>query len=144
MSRRISGQDVLLTITSAGQPVAALSDFKSFEIELMFDRKQEGFLGETSDRFDEFLTGFKFTADLELESQDVFKFLQSIIDRATRRTNALQIDIAATLQFPDGSRPKFFGNDAFFSAVPLSFGGRTEFGTIKLDGAGSNPRLVLS
>jgi hypothetical protein len=144
MAARIRGQEVTVTIVANGQPLTTMNDVKSFEVSLEFDRQEESYLGETAPRFDELAKGFKGSMELHLENQDFIGFMQTILDRANRRNTNIKINIQATLAFPNGDRPKFFGNDCFFGALPLSFGGREQYGSLKLDFAGSSARLVKS
>lgn len=142
MSARIKGQEVSLLFVANGTPLATVTGFKSCEFEFMLDRLQEGYLGETSDRFDDILKGLRISAELHVENQDVFLFLQQVIDRATRRNANVKINLQATLNFPNGDRPKLYANDLFFGAIPLTFGGRADYGTLKIDAACTTPRIV--
>lgn len=142
--QRIKGQELSMIFVVGGQPKASVTDFRNAEFEFMLDRTQEGYLGETSDRFDEILKGMHVTTDLHFENQDILGFIQAVIDRAARRNLNLKINLQATLNFPNGQRPKLYANDLFFGNIPMGFGGRAEYGSVKLDMACSAPRLVLS
>ena len=144
MSIPVKGQEVVVTIVADGQIQASITDIKSADFEFMVDMITRSYLGQTSDRYDEVFKGFKVSLELNIESQDVFKLIQLITDRAQRRNTNIQINIQAILNFPNGDRPKIYGQDLFFAAIPLNFGSRTDYGTVKLDGTGSAARVVLS
>ena len=144
MSIPVKGQEVVVTIVADGQIQASITDIKSADFEFMVDMITRSYLGQTSDRYEEVFKGFKVSLELNIESQDVFKLIQLITDRAQRRNTNIQINIQAILNFPNGDRPKIYGQDLFFAAIPLNFGSRTDYGTVKLDGTGSAARVVLS
>lgn len=144
MGQRVKGQEMTVIFVQGGKPVATMTDFRNIEFELMLDRTEEGYLGETSNRYDEILKGMRVSSDLHFENQDIFAFIQAIIDRATRRNTNLKINLTATINMPNGQRPKLYANDLFFGAIPINFGGRAEYGSVKFDAACSSPRIVLS
>ncbi len=146
MSIPLKGQEVVVTIVADGQIQASITDVKSADFEFMLDLVTRSYLGQTSDRYDEVFKGFKVSLELNVETQEIFSLIALITDRAQRRNanSNIQINIQAILNFPNGDRPKIYGQDLFFAAIPLNFGSRTDYGTVKLDGTGSTARVVLS
>ena len=134
MSQRIKGQEVEVLIVVNGVPQVTIADVRSFNVTPRFEIKEEQYLGETSMRFDEIFNGVTFDMVLHFENQDVFTFVQTIKDRASRRTPGTVINVKATLNFPNGQRPRIILKDCFFGDTPVGFGSRSDYGTFKIDG----------
>ena len=134
MSQRIKGQEVEVLIVVNGVPQVTIADVRSFNVTPRFEIKEEQYLGETSMRFDEIFNGVTFDMELHFENQDVFTFVQTIKDRASRRTPGTVINVKATLNFPNGQRPRIILKDCFFGDTPVGFGSRSDYGTFKIDG----------
>jgi hypothetical protein len=136
--QRIKGQEVEVILVVNNVPQATITDVKNFEATLKFEKKQEGYLGETSDRYDEVFMGIDGGAEFHFENQDLFTLFQSISDRARRRQPGTQVNVKATLSFPNGQRKRAIFPNVFFGNIPITFGGRTEYGNFKLDFSGSD------
>lgn len=133
MSQRIKGQEVDLLIAIANAPQLNITDIRNFEVAFQFEHKSEGYLGETNMRRDEIFNGCKGRMEMHFENEDIFGLINAIKDRATRATPDVQINIRATLNFPNGQRPRFLFSNVFFGEVPMNFGSRTDYGHITLD-----------
>lgn len=140
--QRIKGQEVEVLLIVDGQVEDTITDVRSFAVTLKFDRLQEGYLGESTDRYDEIFRGVQGAMEMHFENEDVFTFFQSIVDRAKRRTPGTQINIKATLNFPNGDRPRVVMKDMFFADVPMAFSDRASYGTVNLDFAGSDFKKI--
>lgn len=134
MAQRIKGQEVELLIVTNGVPTTSLTDIRSFTVTPRFELKEEGYLGETSMRFDEIFNGVSFDMELHFEDDGIFDFIQTIKDRAERRVPGTTINVKATLNFPNGQRPRILLKNCFFGETPIGFGSRSDYGTFKLDG----------
>ena len=131
--QRIKGQEVEVLIVAKGVPLTTISDIRSFEVTAKLDKKEEGYLGEKTNRYDEIFNGLDGRMDLHIENQDIFNLMVTVIDRARRREPGAKINIKATLNFPNGQRPRVLMNDVFFGNIPLSVGGRGDYGAVSLD-----------
>ncbi len=131
--QRIKGQEVELILVVNGIPQQTTTDVRSFELAVKTDPLEEGYLGETTDRYDEIYKGVRGRMELHFENQDVLSIIQSIIDRARRRTPGTQINAKGTLNFPNGQRPLAIVNDIFFGELPINFPSRSDYGTVSLD-----------
>jgi hypothetical protein len=140
--QRISGQDTEVTIVTDGTPVANIRAVKSFEVTWKFTLKTEEYLGETQPRNDDFFEGLSGRIEIDAEGTDVLTLVQVIQARAQSRSINTRIGIKTTLQFPNGERAIVNINNVFFSDIPLSFGGRTEYGKITLSWQADNGRIV--
>jgi hypothetical protein len=70
---------------------------------------------------------------LHIENEDVLNFMRSIVDRARRREPGTQVNIKATLNFPNGDRPRIQMNNVFFGEIPFAFGSRSDYGEVSLE-----------
>jgi hypothetical protein len=139
---RIKGQEVSLSIVVDGEVQSTLTDIQSLEVTRELETTEEGYLGETSKRYDEFYKGYSGSITMHTSSPGVFDFMQAVQDRAQRRTPGTVINIKATLQYPSGDRRRVVMNDAFFDGIPLNFGSQTDYGAITLSFKGSNVNVI--
>jgi len=144
MAQRIKGQEVSLSVIIDGRALEAAADFRSFEVAPKLDKKEEGYLGETTNRYDEIFNGVRGRAELHFESQEIFTLMQAVIDRATRRTPGVQVNIKATLQFPNGQRLRVALRDVVFGEMPINFGSRADYGAMTLDFECSNIAVITA
>lgn len=142
MSQRIKGQEVAVAIVANNKLLDTITDVRSFSISLEVEQLQEGYLGETSDRYDDIVRGVSGNLELHFENQDILSLMRTINDRARRRTAGSQINISAVLSMPNGDRPQIQINDCFFGPIPLAFGSRGDYGTISLDFKASNFEVI--
>jgi hypothetical protein len=131
--QRIKGQEVELSVTIDGQTRESLADVRSFEFAPMLEIKREGYLGETTDRRDEVYNGVRGRMTLHFESDDVLEDLRIIVDRAMRRDPNVRVNIKATLNFPNGEKPRVVFQNVCFGEMPISFGSRTDYGELSLE-----------
>ena len=135
MAQRIKGQEISATILVNGVEQATLRDIKNLSITPNFDKLAEGYLGETSDRYDEIFKGVGFEMEVHLEDDSAIKFIETVKDRAQRRTPGVVINIFATLNFANGSRPRIIMQDCFFADMPFNVGSRADYASVKLSGS---------
>lgn len=142
--QRIKGQEVSLMLIVGGEVQSTITDFRHFEVEFQTEIQKEGYLGETTDRRDEIFHGVRGKMELHYENQDVLKLTQAIIDRAQRRQPGLQINLRATLNFPNGQNPKVSIPNIYFGPQPYNFASRSDYGTLALDFEAASARIILS
>lgn len=133
MSARLRGQEVEVLLVVNGVTQTTITDVRSFEFEFQTEIQSEGYLGETTNRRDSIFNGVRGRMELHFENADVFNLAKSIVDKARRRTPGVKINVKATLNFPNGDRPRVIIPDAEFGAIPFAFGSRTDYGTVGLD-----------
>lgn len=131
--QRIKGQEVEVLLLVDGKVQDTITDVRSFEVAAKLEIKEEGYLGEKTNRYDEIFNGVRGRVEFHFENADVFKLLKSIIDRAKRRTPGTQINVKATLNFPNGERPRVVISNVFFGEIPINFAGRGDYGTLGLE-----------
>ena len=136
--QRIKGQETEVIIVENGAPLNTIRDIQSMDMEASLEILTEGYLGETTDRKDEKYNGYSGNIAMHFSNPDILDLTRRIIDRARRREPGLKINIKTTLQFPNGIRTRVMLKDRFFGAIPMSFGGRGEYGNISLPFEGSD------
>jgi hypothetical protein len=65
-----------------------------------------------------------------------------IVDKARRRTPGTKINVKATLNFPNGERPRVVIPDVEFGELPLNFGSRSDYGAVTLDFEASEAQVI--
>jgi len=130
MAQRIKGQEVEVLLVVNGEPQAALFDIRSFELAFQNEILTEGYLGETTDRRDSIFKGVSGRFEAHVENEAFLQFFTTLVDKARRRAPGTQINIQATLNFPNGQRPRIFIPDAEFGELPLNFGSRSDYGSV--------------
>jgi len=138
MSQRIKGQEVEVILVADGVIQDTITDVRSFEVAAKLEKKEEGYLGEKTNRYDEIYNGVRGRMELHFENQDILDLAFAIIDRAKRRTPGTKINVKATLNFPNGETPRVFLPDVFFGELPMNFAGRADYGAVTLDFEGSD------
>lgn len=128
MSQRLKGQENILTFTDPDGLVENLGAIKSCEAELDIQILEEGYIGETANRFDEIYNGTGGSAEMHLENAKWFSFTAKVQERATRRAPAGgKFSITSSFAFADGTRVRVTFEDVFFGPFPLKTGSRSEY-----------------
>ena len=139
---RIKGQDVIVSLVSNGSPESGffITDVRNFELTPKFEKLEEQYLGQTSKKYDDIFHGVDFKFDLHLEKSAAMTFIKIVQDRAASRgaNTASRVNIMATLHFPDGQTKIITLKECYFDEMPLSFGGRQEYGQFTLSGSCNN------
>lgn len=144
MAQRIKGQEVVLGFTSPDGDQEGLEDVTNFEAELDLEILEEGYLGESANRYDDIYRGVTGSAELHLETSDYFRFTERVQDRAERRTAASgKFTATASFQFPGGERVRLTFEDIFFGALPIRIPSRSEYVTVSISWKGQRMRRVL-
>lgn len=138
MDQRAKGQETEVLLVLDGKVQNTITTIKSFEIAFQLEILKEGYLGETTDRRDEIFRGVRGKLELHINNQDIFDLVQSVVDRAQRRTSGVKVNVKSTINFPNGQRPRIIIPDVSFGEVPLNFAGRSDYGTVSLDWEASN------
>src|SRR5262245_22175241 len=131
---RARGQEIELRIVADGELEKTITLFQSFEVEAQLELRSEGYLGETTMRKDDIYNGVRIRTTMHLENQDWFFLQRKIIDRARRRTPAVQFNFIVVLFFPNGETPRVSIPDVSFGAQPLAVANRGDYVTVTLEG----------
>ena len=138
---RIKGQEVEVMLVIGGRPYTSITAVRSLEVNFDGEIKQEGYLGESTDRFDSVFKGFKGSIEYHIESRELLDMAMALTNIARRRLPGVQVNIRATFNFPSGRVARLVLVNAVFGAFPFSVGGRSEYGSVKLEFASSEAVL---
>lgn len=131
--QRIKGQEVSIVITNDGELEAELTDVKNCEFVPQFEIKEQGYLGEKTNRTDDIFNGVKGSLELHIHSGDVFDFIQAVKDRAQRNTPDRVFNIAGIFVFPNGEIRTLTIPDAKFGPTPISQSDRGDYVAVKFE-----------
>lgn len=133
MAQRIKGSEVTVVLTSPQGTERAVDAVGSVDFSLKMELLTEGYLGESSDRYDDIFKGIEGTLELTAERGALFDLLDRIKARAQRRTPADDVfSLLFTFEFPNGDRVRALFSDIFFGEIPVSSGGRSEYVTVSI------------
>jgi hypothetical protein len=133
-SQRLKGQETTILWTQDSVLQATLTDIQNFNVELKFELKEQGYLGEPTNRYDEIFNGCSFDMELNIHTQDFFNFRLAIKQRAQRITPDVMFNITSVFQFPNGQTPVQRLPDVFFGPNPTQIASRGDYVKIKLAG----------
>ena len=139
---RAKGQDTAVFIVNNGVLQDTITDITDSEFTFEFEIKEENYLGKTSPDFDEVYKGTGGKISYHFSDDAPFKLMQSVMDRAQRRTPGLRINIQTTINFPSGLKKRVLLPDCFFGPMPFNNGGRTEYLKGTLDFKLSQPKVI--
>jgi hypothetical protein len=133
--QRLRGQEVTVHVVRAGNVENTLTNITDFNFETKLELKEQGYLGETTNRHDEIFNGAKFDMELHLTTGDWLDFQAAIISRATRQEPDLEFNITCTLVYPNGEQRYVTMPDVHFGAQPMKVGGRGDYVSYRIEGA---------
>jgi len=81
-AQRLKGQEVSILIVRDGNLEDTLVDIQNFNLELEFEIKTQGYLGEKTNRRDMIFNGAKFDMELNLHTEDYLSFLLAMKNKA--------------------------------------------------------------
>ncbi len=131
VNQRIKGQEIRVAISQDGAAIAAIDSVGTLGDETAFDLKEDGFLGEPINRFDEILNGYGGDFEMQVTTSAWMVFQQAVRDRATRVTPGTVFNVVRTDLFPNGESLVITYGDVHWGAQPTTVGGRGEFVKIK-------------
>lgn len=141
-AQRIKGQEVEFISIVNGTPQTSLTAVKSLDFAFKTEILEEGYLGETSKRFDTIFNGIRGKVQFHYDSPDVFLLVNSIVDKARRRIPGTIINCKVTLNFPSGIRSRVMISNVEFGELPFGFGARQDYGTFSIEYAAPEARVL--
>ncbi|MFA6166742.1 MAG: hypothetical protein WC700_09005 [Gemmatimonadaceae bacterium] len=130
---RLRGEDTSLSILVDNQVQTQLGDVKSANLTWEMEIKEEGFLGEHSDRYDTVYKGITGDLDIQIEDASWTTFVQSLLDIAQRRTPGVSLQVVSKQRFTNGTSRTIIVPDPSFGAIPLATPARGDYVTVKLN-----------
>ena len=126
---RIRGQEVSVIITRDSVVETELTDIQSFSFTYQFEKKKDGFLGETAPRVDMVFMGVKGSIKMHLHTQDYFLFVEAVKAIAQRKTPDSFINVTGVLSFGNGETPSMVMEKDVFGDIPIDVSARGDFVT---------------
>jgi hypothetical protein len=96
MASRLLGQEVEIRVTQAGVPLTTLNAISSTNDSTILETKQDGFLGEVVDRFDDLLKGYSIDFEAQVSNSSWIDLELAIVARARRETPDMLFNIIRT------------------------------------------------
>ena len=132
-AQRLKGQEVKIAITQGGAVVNEINSIGSFNDSTDLELKEDGFLGEPVNRFDEVLNGFGGDFEIQMNTANWVLLQQAIIARARRDTPATQFNIIRTDFYANGETSIFSYLDVKWGAQPTTIGSRGDFVKVRME-----------
>jgi hypothetical protein len=142
MSQRIKGQEVEVVMIVDGQPRDNLNFARSLEFTYKTELKSEGYLGETSKRYDTIFNGIEGALNFHFDSPEIFNIIRFIVDKARRRIPGTRFNIKSTFNYPSGTRARILIPDCEFGELPIKFGSREDYGEFNLPIGATEARVL--
>ena len=140
----ILGQETELVITKDGRALTNLTSITDHNLSFKTEIVEEGFIGETTQRYDTVFNGIDGGFNMHFDTSEALEFINSIVDKARRRTPGSVVNIKTTLNFSSGRRARITIPDVAFGPFEMDFGGRTEYGTIALKYSASKAVTIVT
>jgi hypothetical protein len=129
--QRLKGQEVSIRVLLQGVVQSSIDSVGSFNDTMDLELKQDGFLGEPVNRFDEILNGYGGDFEIQVTTSSWVTLQQKIRDRATRVAPGLVFNIVRTDLFPSGDSLVITYVDVHWGQQPTSIGSRGDYVKIK-------------
>lgn len=127
MGDRIKGQEVSIRVVDNGTLVASLDSISSFNEEMKSEIKEDGFLGESTNRFDDIHNGYGGDFEFQFRRSDWTDFQLRVQARQERRNPNTVFNVVRTDLYADGTATVFTYIDAKWGAMTSSIGSRSDF-----------------
>lgn len=130
---RLRGQEVELRVFTNSVLEDSMTLVASIEETFKLEKKEDGFLGETSNRYDHIFNGVDGKLEIQVNSTAWMRFQNAIKAQAQRKQPATVINMVRTDFYANGETAVITYNDVKFGPSPTSISGRGEFVKVSLD-----------
>ncbi len=130
---RLRGQEVELRMFADSVLEDSISLVSSFDETFKLEKKEDGFLGEVTNRYDDIFNGIDGKLDVQVNTAAWMPFQQAIKARAQRRTPAVRFNLVRTDFYANGETAIVTYADVKFGPMPTSVAGRGEFVKVSID-----------
>lgn len=131
---RLKGQEVEVRVTRAGSVESSIAAIGTFNDQVMLETKQDGFLGELTDRFDDIMRGYGFDLEFQVSEAAWIDFQEAMIARSQRLTPDVVFNVIRTDFYSNGDTLIITYMDVKFGAQPTTIASRGDFVKVKLEG----------
>lgn len=130
---RLRGQEVEVRILTNGTPEATITAIASFEETFKLEKKEDGFLGEVTNRYDHIYNGIDGKLEIQVNTNDWITFQNAIKAQAQRKQPGTVINMTRTDYYANGQTTVITYGDCKFGPQPTSVAGRGEFVKVSMD-----------
>jgi hypothetical protein len=143
---RLRGQEVTARIAVGNEVQAAITAIRDLSIQIDMEQLSEGYLGETTDRKDDIVSGASGSFTVDVEDQTHFLLIDTIKQRAQRRipVNETRINLTARFTLPNGQTPRALVRDMKFGPLPLNVGSRRDYVNTSFDFVSEDVRFIYT
>jgi hypothetical protein len=138
---RLKGQEISIRVVDDGQLVSQIDSIGTFNDNVKFELKEDGFLGETTNRYDEVFNGFGFDFEYQPTAATHLELTERIAARARRDVPNRTFNIVRTDFFANGQSAIVTYIDVKWGPTGTSIAGKNEFVKVKMEG-GCSERTV--
>lgn len=129
---RLKGQEVSIRIVKDSVVVTEIDSIANLNETTALEIKEAGYLGETTNRFDEVLNGFGGDMEINITRANWINLELAIIARARRETPGTVFNVIVTDLYPNGESLVKVYSDVFWGEMPKSVAGRGDYVKPKL------------
>lgn len=131
--QRLKGQEVEVRVVQDGALSDAFPAIAVFNDTMKFEKKEEGYLGETTNRYDEIFNGFDGTLEMHVSNQRWMEFQSQIKARAKREQPNIVFNLVRTDFYPNGDTPRRTYRDVAFGPQPTAVASRGDYVRVTID-----------
>ena len=142
-AQRIKGQEVEIIAIVDGVPQSTLTAIRSFSMTFQQEIKDEGYLGEKTNRKDSIFNGIDGRFEAHANDPAILTTIDSIVNKARRRTPGTTINIKVTMTFPSGRRARVVIPDVEFGAIEVGTPSRGDYVTTTFPFAASTAQSAI-
>lgn len=132
-----------MRILQDGALVDELQAVGSFNDEVKLEIKEDGFLGEPTNRVDQILNGYGGDLEVQVNSPSYLTFVASVEAKGKREAFPI-FNVVQTQLYANGQTAVITYPDVSWGAIPTSVGGRPEYAKVKLPFACSDRTVQVN
>ncbi len=125
--QRLTGQEISVLILQNGNVINTIDSISSFNETVALELKEDGFLGEPTNRFDDILNGFGGDFEAQTTNANFIQLQLACIERATRRQPGLTFNVVRVDLYPNGDTAIYTYVNVFWGEQPTSVGSRGDY-----------------
>lgn len=129
---RLKGQEISIRVVQAGNVIETIDSVMNFDDSVDIEVRQDGFLGETTDRFDDVYKGHTGNFEIQVRRASWYRFVEAVIDKTTRRTPDVVFNVVRTDLYPNGDTMVKTYTDVHWGAIPTTVASKDDFVKAKL------------
>jgi hypothetical protein len=129
---RLKGQEISIRVIDDGVVDSTIDSVASFNDEAMLELKEDGFLGELVNRFDEIFNGFGGDMEIQLTKGNWIQLQLAIIERAQRKVLSRVFNVVRTDLFANGDTIIYTYSDVNWGPMTSTVASRADFAKVKM------------